>query len=95
MIGHLSVSSNMASWETPERTEGGQPRGPLHPHGPKKGLVNPQDIPNYLPLCIDRITGVLENGDLMKVYGGLMGFNGIYPLVNVYVTMENNHFIAG
>jgi hypothetical protein len=23
-----------------------------------------------------------ENGDLMRVYGGLMGFNGIYPLVN-------------
>jgi len=27
-----------------------------------------------------------ENGDLMRVYGGLMEFNGIYPLVNVYIT---------
>ena len=91
MIGHLSVSSNMASWEIPERTEGAQPRWAHYiPMGPL-WLVNPQDIPNYLPLCIDRITGVLENGDLMKVYGGLMGFNGIYPLVNVYTTMENRH----
>ena len=32
----------------------------------------------------------------MGVYGGLMGFNGIYPLVNVNKkTMENHHFIAG
>ena len=28
----------------------------------------------------------------MRVYGGLMGFNGIYPLVNVYITIENHHF---
>ena len=26
-------------------------------------------------------------------YGGLMGFNGIYPLVNVCKTMENHHFL--
>ena len=50
MIGHLSVSSNMASWEIPERTEGAQPRWAHYiPMGPL-WLVNPQDIPNYLPL---------------------------------------------
>jgi hypothetical protein len=28
-----------------------------------------------------------ENGDLMRFYGGLMGFNGIYPAwQNVYIT---------
>ena len=26
----------------------------------------------------------------MRVYGGLMEFNGIYPLVNVYITMERS-----
>ena len=26
---------------------------------------------------------------------GSMGFDGIYPLVNVYITMINHHFIAG
>ena len=31
----------------------------------------------------------------MMVYGGLMEFNGIYPLVNVYITMENHHFQWG
>ena len=30
-----------------------------------------------------------ENGDLMRVYGGLMGFNVIYPLVNVYIKLWN------
>ena len=29
--------------------------------------------------------------DLMGFYGGLMGFNGIYPLVKVNITMENHH----
>ena len=32
-----------------------------------------------------------ENGDLMRVYGGLIGFIVIYPLVNVYITMEHHH----
>ena len=31
----------------------------------------------------------------MGIYGGLMGSNGFYPLVNVYITMditmENHH----
>jgi hypothetical protein len=31
-------------------------------------------------------------GGLMGIYGGLMGSNGFYPLVNVYITMENHHF---
>ena len=31
----------------------------------------------------------------MRVYGGLKEFNGIYPLVNVYITMENHHAING
>ena len=31
----------------------------------------------------------------MRVYGGLMGFNGIYPLVNVYIAMENPPFFMG
>ena len=26
----------------------------------------------------------------MGLYGGLMGFNGIYPLVNVYITVERS-----
>ena len=33
-------------------------------------------------------------GDLMGFYGGsicLMGSSGIYPLVNIYMTMENHH----
>jgi hypothetical protein len=25
---------------------------------------------------------------------GLMGSNGIYPLVNVYITMKNHHFFV-
>ena len=28
----------------------------------------------------------------MGIYGGLMGSNGIYPLVKIQKTMENNHF---
>jgi hypothetical protein len=32
-----------------------------------------------------------EYGGLMRLYGGLMEFNGSYPLVNVYKTMENHH----
>ena len=27
---------------------------------------------------------------LMGIYGGLMGSNGIYPLVNIQKTMENH-----
>ena len=34
----------------------------------------------------------MENGDLMRVYGGLMGFNGIYPLVMTNIAMENHNF---
>ena len=26
---------------------------------------------------------------------GLMGSNGIYPLVNVYISMENHNFLMG
>ena len=33
-----------------------------------------------------------ENGDLMRLHGGLMGFNKIYPLINIQKTMENHHF---
>ena len=32
---------------------------------------------------------------LMGFYGGLMGFNGIYPLVNVYITMERSTIFNG
>ena len=28
----------------------------------------------------------------MGFYGGLLGSNGIYPLVNIQKTMENHHF---
>jgi hypothetical protein len=31
----------------------------------------------------------------MGIYGGLMGSNGIYPLVNVYITVENHHAVNG
>ena len=31
-------------------------------------------------------------GGLMGFYGGLMGLNGIYLLVNVYITMKNHDF---
>jgi len=31
----------------------------------------------------------------MKLYGGLMGFNGIYPLVNVYIAMERSTIFNG
>ena len=27
----------------------------------------------------------------MRVYGGLMEFTGIYPLVICYITIENHH----
>ena len=32
--------------------------------------------------------------DFMGLYGGLMGSNGIYLLVNVYIAVENHHFIV-
>ena len=31
----------------------------------------------------------------MGFYGGLMGSTGIYPLVNVYITMEKSPFFMG
>ena len=35
-------------------------------------------------------------GKLMGFYGGLMGFNRIYPLVKIQKTMEGStHFVAG
>ena len=110
MIGHLSVSSNMAG-KFPNDSRGCQAAQPLGAHYVPMGplwLVNPKDIPNYLPnisllpsgkltilmgnhhlkmviysmpLCIDRITGVLENGDfswrLIRWFNGI--FLGIYP----------------
>ena len=34
------------------------------------------------------------NGVLMVVYGDLMGCNGIYPLKNIHITMENHHLYS-
>ena len=35
------------------------------------------------------------NGGLMGFNQQNGGFNGIYPLVNCHITMENHHFLAG
>jgi hypothetical protein len=34
-------------------------------------------------------------GNLMGFYGGLMGFNMIYPLVICYIAIENGHRNSG
>ena len=31
------------------------------------------------------------NADFIVIYGDLMGFNGIYPLVMTNIAMENDH----
>ena len=37
----------------------------------------------------------MENGDFMRVDGGLMGFNGINPLLNFPITMERSTIFNG
>ena len=54
-----------SSWRTPAIASGGQAAGK---HG---------QLPDYENSNIG--VAHYKNGDLMRVYGGLMEFNGIYP----------------
>ena len=44
---------------------------------------------------VSSIAGIQREFNPLVIYGGLMGSNGFYPLVNVYITMditmENHH----
>jgi len=42
-----------------------------------RGVVDSWDLPGPLENHRKTIGKPYENGDLMRVYGGLMGFNGI------------------
>ena len=72
------------------------------PPGPSKGLMGPTSLFRSwsvgLTTCWRTTINVVLSGNIQhisRVYGGLMEFNGIYPLVMTNIAIENGHRNSG